>query len=102
MKKKEILKNIHHSDGELPNLPDSFDIKQSRRYATKDEWCRQISQNTIIPALFYHYFGGDIQGSMCYHTFRNPTPISNWNDAIHSRVTVQLFLTLIFYYKNGK
>ena len=56
------MKNIHHSDGKLPNLPDSFDIKQSRRYATKDEWCRQISQNTIIPALFYHYFGGDQQG----------------------------------------
>ena len=46
----------------LPNLPDSFDIKQSRRYATKDEWCRQISQKAIIPALFYHYFGGDKQG----------------------------------------
>ena len=29
------LKNIHHSDGKLPNLPDSFDIKQSRRYATQ-------------------------------------------------------------------
>ena len=33
-----VLKNIHHSDGKLPNLPDSFDItKQSCRYADQSK-----------------------------------------------------------------
>ena len=59
-----VMNSSNHSDEKLPNLvPSHFDIKQNRqKYATKDEWCRQISQNTVIPALMYHYFGGDVQG----------------------------------------
>jgi hypothetical protein len=58
-----VLNNSNHFDGKLPNLPSYFDIKQNRqKYAMKDEWYRQISQNSIIPALMYHYFGGDLQG----------------------------------------
>jgi hypothetical protein len=56
-----VLNNSNHSDGKLPNLPSFFDSKQIRqKYETKDEWCRQISQHTIISALMYHYFGGGV------------------------------------------
>ena len=58
-----LLNHSIHSDGKLPNLPSYFNIKRNRqKYAMKDEWCRQISQNTIMLAFMYHYFNGDVQG----------------------------------------
>ena len=35
-----------------------------------ERWFRQISQNTIILDLMYHYFGGDMQG----HVHDGATP----------------------------
>ena len=45
----------------MPSIPAHYEGKQSsksRSKSTPDDWCRLISQNHIMPALFDHDFGG--------------------------------------------
>ena len=46
----------------MPSILAHYEGKQSsksRSKSTPDDWCRFISQNHIMPALFDHDFGGN-------------------------------------------
>jgi hypothetical protein len=60
---KQYLDKETYPDGKLPSIPTFFGVNQTNsKFATRNEWCRVISHNPIIPALMSHYFGGDPEG----------------------------------------
>ena len=52
----------------MPSIPAHYKGKLSSKSRSKskstlpDDWCRLISQNHIMPALFDHDFGGNREG----------------------------------------
>ena len=61
-----------------------------------DDWCRLISQNHIMPALFDHDFGGNrVRGCTWCLSIWSPASVSTWT------IEVYIVLTSLFHTPSG-
>ena len=61
-----VMTTSEQNRNAMPCIPAHYEGKQSSKVDQNqplpDDWCRLISQNHIMPALFDHHFGGNREG----------------------------------------